>query len=253
MSISVNSAYTSTSAYTSSVKSLTSSSSSTSQTQESQDQFSQMIDLLSQGLFSSLDTDSSNGIDSTEFSAAAQELLASSSSSTTSVNDIFSSMDSDQDGSISQSELKTALTESMTAMQQSGMMPPPGGMPPPPPPSGDQKSDEGYTADELTTKATETASSDSKLSELFSELASNFDAADTNGDGKVDASEARAYQDSKQTQTASTTATSSTQESGQANVSDFQQALLSKLVSYYAQQSASASTSTTSLLGAVSA
>ena len=57
----------------------------------------------------------------------------------------------------------------------------------------------GLTKDQLTSAANALSSSDSKLASLMSSLASNFSAADTNGDGQVSAAEARAYAQSQQT------------------------------------------------------
>jgi Ca2+-binding EF-hand superfamily protein len=78
-----------------------------------------------------------------------------------------------------------------------------GGMPPPPPPDGGQD-DQGFTKDQLTSMSKELSSTDSERSKVMSDIAANFDAADVNGDGKVSGSEARAFEDSKNSSGSST-------------------------------------------------
>jgi hypothetical protein len=84
-----------------------------------------------------------------------------------------------------------------------------GGMPPPPPRESDRDrdNDAGMSKDQLTQVASTTT--DSKLAALTSKMASNFDAADTNGDGKVSRTEAMTY-DQKTQSTSSTASTSKT-------------------------------------------
>ncbi|PPK66924.1 EF hand domain-containing protein [Methylobacter tundripaludum] len=70
-----------------------------------------------------------------------------------------------------------------------------GGMPPPPKDGG--PNDQGFTKDQLTSMVQELGSKDSERAKLMSDIAGNFDAADTDGDGKVNGSEARAFEESK--------------------------------------------------------
>ena len=65
-----------------------------------------------------------------------------------------------------------------------------GGMPPPPPPGED---DAGFTEEELTDQLAEIGGTDSSRASLISNVVNNFDAADTNEDGKVSFQEAIAY------------------------------------------------------------
>jgi len=97
-------------------------------------------------------------------------------------------------------------------MGNSGGMPPPppdgaNGAPPPPPPgeSGQAGNDQGFTKDQLTSMASDSASTDSKMSNVFSTIAKNFDKADTNGDGKVDHKEVMSFMQSQQDSTVSST------------------------------------------------
>ena len=153
---------------------------------------------FAEALLTSLDSDSSGSVDSTEFSSAALELA---NGDTSAVNDAFSSLDSNKDGSISIDELTSMLSAQSTMAS--------GSMPPPPPPSSSSshgQEDNGYTQDELTAMAKEVSSTDSNLASLLSSVAENFDAADANGDGKVTSAEAMAYQRSSQETTDGTDA-----------------------------------------------
>lgn len=218
-------------------QSLASRSSASPTMQQSAGDMNRMLATLSQDLFASLDSDNSNGIDSTEFSTAARAMAGETSGSTSS-SDVFGSLDSNGDGVISQDELTSALSASA---QNGAMMPPPPGGMPPPPPSSDTSSngDTGYTKEELTAMSGEATSTDGNLSALMGKLAKNFDAADTNGDGKVSASEARAYQESKTSSSGqSASASSATGSSNTASASDFEQMLLQRIISYYSSNSA---------------
>ena len=83
------------------------------------------------------------------------------------------------------------------------------GMPPPPPPA---ESDAGFTEEELTDQLAEIGSTDSARASLISNVVNNFDAADTNEDGKVSFQEAIAYDKANPTSSSSaaTDSTSST-------------------------------------------
>lgn len=144
---------------------------------------------IASSLFSKLDTKNQGFIEKSDLQAAFSTLDSSSSSDTSSVDEIFSSLDSDQDGKITKSEMTTGienLVGQLNSQLNSSRVQ--NGMPPPPPPAGD---DQGFTKDELSSIASKT--DDSNLSSLMSSIAANFDKADTNGDGKVDAKEAMAY------------------------------------------------------------
>ncbi|WP_333877716.1 EF-hand domain-containing protein [Methylobacter sp.] len=78
-----------------------------------------------------------------------------------------------------------------------------------PPPSNDGQGGPGFTKDQLTSMSKELGSTDSHRSKVMSDIVSNFDAADTDGDGKVNGSEAKAYEDSKSSSGSSTSASSS--------------------------------------------
>lgn len=145
-------------------------------------------------IFSTLDTNNQGYIDKSALSKALGGLYDSDSDA------LMESLDSDSNGKVTKTELSNNIDnllsqlKSNMAQSQGGMPPPPiGEMPPPPPPQG---KDEGFTKDQLNEIASST--DDSKMAEMMNEIAENFDAADTNQDGKVTGEEARAYKDKQQ-------------------------------------------------------
>ena len=151
---------------------------------------------ITSNIFSQLDTSNQGTIDATSLSKALN------GSSDDEVSDLVSSMDTDGDSKISKSELSKGIenlfSQLQNASQQTGGaqgMPPPGGAGGPPPPRSEGEEDSGLTQDQMQEMASST--DDSKLSELLNNVASNFEAADTNGDGKVTQQEAMAYQQSQ--------------------------------------------------------
>ena len=184
-------------------------------------------------LFSRLDSKSQGYIEKSDLASAFSAISGTSgSASETSVDDVFAALDSDSDGKVTESEFASTLSElqsqldsqfnqmRMGGMQghgQQGM----GGMPPPPPPENDS----GFTQDELTAQLEEIGSSDSQRSSLISNIVNNFDAADSDGDGKVSFKEAMAFDQSQQASTtsessslAASTSTSSTDSSSELQV-----------------------------------
>lgn len=179
-------------------------------------------------LFSKLDTKNQGYLEKSDLTSAFSQLSSSSESSSVSVDEIFSQLDSDSDGKITESDMTASLKKlaeeldsGFNNMRTQGMGGPQGagGMPPPPPPE-EASEDTGFTKDELTAKASEVSSTDSNLSALMSSIASNFDAADSDGDGKVTSKEAMAYQESQKTSVASSSSTSSTTDTTSSTSSD---------------------------------
>lgn len=167
-------------------------------------------------LFSRLDTSNKGYVSKTDLESAFSQISSSTSStsSTSSSSDVadklFSTLDSNGDSKITQDELATGLqkladqlasqfSDGRTQSAVQGAQ----GNPPPPPPGN---KDEGLTKDQLTAMASDVSSSNSTLASQLTATATNFDKADTNGDGKVSFQEFQAYNQSTQ----STTATSST-------------------------------------------
>lgn len=169
---------------------------------------------MAEDLFSRLDSSGQGYIQKSDLQAAFDKIASASGSSSTStgsssnVDALFTKLDTDSDGKVTQQEFKDTLrklhdnleqqfhnSRMLTAMEAGGIgktngM---GGMPPPPPPQGN---DQGFTKDELSSQLEAIGSSDSKRSGLISSIVENFDAADTNGDGRVTFQEAMAYQQS---------------------------------------------------------
>lgn len=155
---------------------------------------------MADNLFSKLDTSGQGYIEKTDLQSA----FASISDTETDVDSIFSQLDTDSDGKVTKDEFSNSISQlaqqldeqyQSMRMQQgmAGMM---GGMPPPP------ANDTGFTKDELTSQLDEIGSTDSARSTLISSIVENFDTADTDGDGKVNASEAMAYAQSAGIETA---------------------------------------------------
>lgn len=106
----------------------------------------------------------------------------------------FEAADADGDGKVSFQEAmayKNGGTDDTTAQSEMAAMQ---GMPPPPPPAGDA----GFTLDELESQLAEIGDSDSERAGLIADIVANFEAADSDGDGKVSFREARAYDESQQ-------------------------------------------------------
>jgi len=137
-------------------------------------------------------------------------------SSTNSSNQASDPADANGDGTVSESELlayeqsqaasgtktssssSTAITDAQLMQMLSGKMPPQEG----------GHDDQGFTKDQLTSMSKELSSTDSNRSKVMSDIVGNFDAADTNGDGKVSGSEARTFEESKDASGSTSTSSS---------------------------------------------
>lgn len=167
-------------------------------------QASQMASML----FSKLDTKSQGYLEKSDLAAAFSQITtnASQSTSSTSAEDVFTALDSDSDGKVTKDEFATVLAklQESVSSQFGGPMQGPGGMPPPPP-----ADDAGFTKEELTSQLKSVDSSDTKRTELIDKIVNNFEAADTDSDGKVSFKEAMAYDKSTESTSATTTSTAS--------------------------------------------
>ncbi|MFB0936044.1 MAG: EF-hand domain-containing protein [Propionivibrio sp.] len=166
-------------------------------------------------LFSKIDTSNKGYIEKEDLVSAFSSLT---SASDTSASDVFSQLDSDSDGKVTESEFSSALEALNGQYNQSRMQ---GAMPPPPPPPAD---DAGFTEDELTSQLEEIGDTDSARSTLIGSILENFDAADTDGDGKVSRTEAMAYAESNDiaTSTSGDKTAASESKAGSASVSEAQ-------------------------------
>ncbi|MQY52680.1 EF-hand domain-containing protein [Rhodocyclus gracilis] len=178
---------------------------------------------VASSVFSQLDTKGQGYLDLSDFESAFASLDSSASSSTsssTSVKDVFAQIDSDGDGKVTKDELTSKLKSLAETLDNQFNQSRLGGLasndaPPPKPPEDGNGDDAGLTKDQLTSMASDAASSDTNLASLLNTVASNFDAADTNGDGKVSFKESQAYAAKAQAEAASsgsssTSGTSST-------------------------------------------
>lgn len=177
---------------------------------------------MAEKLFSKLDASGQGYIQKSDLQAAFDKISATTSSEASSADDLFSQLDTDSDGKVTKQEFSDSLKQlseqldnHFMSMRMNGGMQGVGGMPPPPPPQAGEE-DAGFTKEELTSQLDEIGSSDSKRASLISNIVNNFEAADTDGDGKVSFKEAMAYDQadksasSASAESSSTTSSSST-------------------------------------------
>ena len=192
-------------------------------------------------MFTKIDTKNQGYIDQTTFASAVAGDDASGA------EEAFKALDSDSDGQLTKSELTKGIENLLSQLNRASIQsqgdanrpPPPDGAPPPPPPEGGQE-DAGLTKDELTKMASETK--DSKLSGQLSTVASNFEAADTNQDGKVTQQEAIAYAQS--TSESSSSGNATTEHTGSATKNEAAMKKVAELLSHYLSQMGDSSTTT---------
>lgn len=162
-------------------------------------------------LFSKLDTTNKGYLEKSDLQSAVSQLTGSGSSnstgnSTANVDEMFNKLDSNSDGKLTKDEMTSGmkkladtLDSQFNQMRMSGAMgdgqQTSSGAMPPPPPDGDSA---GFTKDQLTSMSKTLASTDSARASAMSDIANNFDKADSNGDGKVNGQEAMAYKQGNQ-------------------------------------------------------
>ncbi|MCK6405945.1 MAG: EF-hand domain-containing protein [Rhodocyclaceae bacterium] len=162
---------------------------------------------MAEQLFSRLDTDNQGYIEQADLEAALA--TANGSSETSGASSLFAQLDGDGDGKVTKDEFSTALKAVAEQLDsQFAEMRMQGGMPPPPPPL--PQDDAGFSKEELENQLSEIGDSDSKRSGLISKIVENFDAADTDGDGKVSFMEAMAYDQANGAASAESGASSAT-------------------------------------------
>lgn len=158
---------------------------------------------MAEQLFDKLDTSGQGYLQKTDFESAFSSIASSSSS--TDVDSLFTQLDGDSDGKVTKQEFSTALSQLSEQLDQQfqsrrmqeampgGGMNGMGGMPPPP------ANDTGFSKDELSSQLEEIGSTDSKRASLISNIVENFEAADSDGDGKVSFQEAMAFDQASKT------------------------------------------------------
>lgn len=172
-------------------------------------------------LFSRLDSKSQGYLEKSDLVSAFSAISGSEDSA---AEALFSVLDADSDGKVTESEFTSTLSklqeeldsqfaqmrmQGMAGQGPQGM----GGRPPPPP-----ADDAGFTQEELSAQLTEIGDSDSERSSLISDIVANFEAADSDGDGKVSFQEAMAYKDAQQASATDETATAQASASSDSQV-----------------------------------
>lgn len=168
-------------------------------------------------LFSKLDTKGQGYLEQSDLQSAFEQIDGTSDSAE--VASVFKQLDSDSDGKVTESELSSTLSklaEELDNQFNQSRLQAAGGMPPPPPPGG-RSEEAGFTQEELEKQLEEIGSTDSARSSLIASVVENFEAADSNGDGKVSFQEAMAYQEEN---AASSAGVTSEETSGQATQSE---------------------------------
>ncbi len=202
-------------------------------------------------LFSRLDSKSQGYLEKSDLVSAFSAISGTEDSA---AEALFSVLDADSDGKVTESEFSSTLSklqeelDSQFAQMRMQGMPGQGpqgmgGMPPPPPPN-----DEGFTQEELSAQLSEIGDSDSERSSLISDIVANFEAADSDGDGKVSFQEAMAYKDTQQTGSTDEAATTTAQTSASSDAQVVRQ--LMQLLHAYGRPDRDEST-TSSLLSAL--
>lgn len=192
-------------------------------------------------VFSKLDTKGQGYIEASDLQSALSQITSSASSSAESDSAaLFKALDGDSDGKVTESEFSSSMQKLADALDSqafgSRMA---GAMPPPPPPGGD---DAGFTQEELSSQLEEIGSTDSKRSGLISKVVDNFEAADANGDGKVSASEAMAYDRESSTDAGASTDSTTAATTGAASEGALMHRLM-ELMRAYGNDDASRSSS----------
>jgi len=185
---------------------------------------------MAEDLFSKLDTKGQGYIEKSDLQAALSNVSGSDSSSNSSADDLFAKLDGDGDGKVTQSEMQATLEK--LASELDGPFPKmrmqgQGDMPPPPPGGED---DSGLTKDQLSSMSEKLSATDSEGSQTLSDIAANFDAADSNGDGKVSASEAKAYEDAKNTSGSDSASADSATTTASAGTSSLDQQFMKQMM-----------------------
>lgn len=160
-------------------------------------------------LFAKVDTKNQGYIDKEELQSAFDQIATdaasgggSANNTSGSVDAIFKKLDGDSDGKITEQEMTTGMQKLADQFDSQFNQSRTSGM------GSARQGDEdgGFTKDQLTSMAKEIGSSDSKRSELMSKIADNFDAADTDSDGKVNREEAMAFDKASKTDATSSDA-----------------------------------------------
>ena len=170
-------------------------------------------------LFAKLDTANNGYIDTASLTEALTQASSGSADSAAEAQNLVGALDENGDAKLTQQELAASLQKLLEEVgsllgnvggaQRAGTAPPAGGMPPPPPPAGEADG-AGFTRDELQAMVDQASSSDDQRTALMTRIVANFDQADTDSDGKVSFTEARAFDQNGAAGTSAATAATTT-------------------------------------------
>ncbi len=164
---------------------------------------------IADSVFSKLDTKSQGYLEIADLESAFSKINSGTSATSSTNTDtnasagaLFKKLDSDSDGKVTKSEFSTGLKNLSDALESqfnarrttdaTGTQGPQGANGPPPPPvDGDQG--DGVSQNQLSSMASDVSKTDSVAGANLSTVAENFEAADTNQDGKVSLKETLAY------------------------------------------------------------
>jgi Ca2+-binding EF-hand superfamily protein len=201
---------------------------------------------MAENLFSELDASNQGYVTKSDLLTAVGQ--ASGAETATDIDSLFSALDADQDGQVTKSEFGDAVAKLSQqldgyadGMRMLGAMGA-GGMPPPPPQDGSD--DAGLSKDALSQILQSGSAADNKRSSVLSSILDNFDAIDTDGNGKVTHREAHAFR-AQRMESSGVSAADSTQSSPRQTVSTqdrFALQLHRLLAAYGAQAQAPGST-----------
>ncbi|WP_374261305.1 EF-hand domain-containing protein [Zoogloea sp.] len=151
-------------------------------------------------LFARLDARGQGFIEQSDLQSAFSQAFGNATSGTDASSDssaLFAALDGDSNGKVTESEFSSGLQKLAEALDNqafgSRVGGHGGGVGRPGEADGD---DAGLTQDQLKRQLQEMGSTDSARASLLSRIVSNFDKADSDGDGKVTRAEAMAYDQS---------------------------------------------------------
>lgn len=168
---------------------------------------------IAEQLFAKLDTAGQGYLEKADLQSAFNGLGNASSDRSSQVDELFSQLDGDSDGKVTKDEFSSALKKVAEQLDQQfmslrlqGGANGTAGMPPPPPPGGN---DAGFSQEELSRQLNDIGASDSQRAGLINKVLTNFDQADSDGDGKLSFKEAQAYDQASRGDSSSSVQTAS--------------------------------------------
>lgn len=189
---------------------------------------------IADNVFSKLDTKSQGYLEIADLESAFNTISSGTSGTTSSSTDnstadaLFKKLDSDGDGKVTKSEFSVGLKKLSDELESqfnarritdaTGNQGPQGANgPPPPPPDGEQNA--GASKAQLAAIASDVSKTDSTAGANLTKVAANFEAADTNQDGKVSLKETLAYIEKTAATSAASTSSTSTVNSSTSSAS----------------------------------